>query len=87
MASDADPSSEADDASDDDSVVTVKASEAKKPGKTKQASVDTATAKTKKPGKAKQSSTKTAAAETLASIAENCDNVLDFLQAVAVKFP
>ena len=39
------------------------------------------------PGKAKQASTKTAAAETLATITDDCDDVLAFLQAVAVKSP
>ena len=54
--SDAAPSSEADEASNDDSIVTVKAPEApetKKAGKTKQASTDTAAAEAKNPGKAK----------------------------------
>ena len=55
-ASDAAPSSKADEASDDDSVVTIKTADAKKTGKTKQASVETAAAETKKPGKAKQAS-------------------------------
>ena len=40
-----------------------------------------------KPGKAKQASAKTAAAETLATITDDCDNVLAFLQDVAVKYP
>ena len=39
------------------------------------------------PGKAKQASTKTAASETLATIADACDNVLAFLQTIAVKSP
>ena len=39
------------------------------------------------PGKAKQASTKTATAVTLATIADNFDDVLAFLQAVAVKSP
>ena len=39
------------------------------------------------PGKAKQASDETAAAETLATIEDDCDNVLAFLQAVAVKYP
>ena len=37
------------------------------------------------PGKAKNASAKTAAAETLATIADDCDDVLAFLHAVAVK--
>ena len=86
-ASDADPSSEVDEASDDDSVVTIEAVEAKKPGKVKQASTKTAAAEAKNPGKAKQASAETAAAETLATIADDCDDVLAFLQAVAVKSP
>ena len=44
-------------------------------------------AEAKKPGKAKHASSKTAAAETLATIADDCDNVLAFLQAVSVKYP
>ena len=67
--------------------MTVKALEAKNPGKTNQASTETATAKAKKPGKSKQASAETAAAETLASIADDCEDVLAFLQAVAVKYP
>ena len=86
-ASDADPSSEVDEASDDDSVVTIEAVEAKKPGKVKQASTETAAAEAKNPGKAKQASAETAAAKTLATIADDCDDVLAFLQAVAVKSP
>ena len=39
-------------------------------------------AKLAKPGKAKQ-----AAAETLTTIIDDCDDVLAFLQAVAVKYP
>ena len=39
------------------------------------------------PGKAKQASVETAAARTLATIADDCDNVLAFLQAIAVKSP
>ena len=35
-----------------------------------------------KPGKAKQ-----ATAETLTTISDNCDNVLDFLQVIDVKYP
>ena len=54
-ASNADPLVEADEAIDDDSVVTIEAAEAKKPGKAKQAS-----------------------AETLATIADDCDDVLAF---------
>ena len=69
-ASDADSTSEVDEANDDDIVVTIEAEEAKA-----------------KPGKAKQASTKTATAKTLATITDDCDNVLDFLQAVAVKSP
>ena len=57
----------------------VRAAEAKKLGKTKQAFAETDAAETKKPGKAKQASAKTAAAETLASIADDCNNVLAFL--------
>ena len=68
-ASDADPSSKADETSKDDSVVTIEDKEAKKPGKVKQAS------------------TKTAADKTLATIADDCDDVLAFLQAVSVKSP
>ena len=60
-ASDADTSSKADEASNDDSVVTIKSAEAKKPGKAKQASADTATTETTNPGKAKQASAETAA--------------------------
>ena len=86
-ASDAAPPSEADEASDDDSVVTVEAPEAKKVGKTKQTSAETAAAEAKNPGKAKQAFAETAAAETLASIADNCDDPLAFLQAVEVKSP
>ena len=67
--SDADFSSEADEANDDNSVVTIEAAEAKA-----------------KPGKMKQASTKTAAVGTLAIIVDNCDDVLAFLQAVAVKY-
>ena len=75
MASDADSSSEADKANDDNSVVTIEAAEAKsKPGKAKQASSETAAAET-------------AAVETLATISDNCDDVLAFLQAVSVKSP
>ena len=92
-ASDAPPPSKADKASNDDSVVTVEAPEApeaKKAGKTKQASAKTAAAEAKNPGKAKQASAetaaaKTAAAKTLASIAVDCNDVLAFLQVVAVK--
>ena len=86
-ASDAAPSSEANEASDNNSVVTVEAAEAKNPGKTRQASAETAAAKTKNLGNAKQASAETAAAETLAYITEDCDDVLAFLQAVAVKSP
>ena len=68
-ASDADPSSEAGEASNDDSVLTFEAAEAKKPGK------------------AKQASAKTAVAEMLASTADDCDDVLAFLQTVGVKYP
>ena len=59
--------------------MTVEPPEAKKPDKTKQASAKTADAETKKPGKSKQASAKTAAAKTLASIIDDCDNVLAFL--------
>ena len=44
-------------------------------------------AEVKKPGKAKQASAKTAAAETLATITDDCDDVLAFQQAVSVKSP
>ena len=67
--------------------MTIEAVEAKKPGKVKQASTKTAAAEAKNPGKAKQASAETAAAETLATIADDCDDVLAFLQAVAVKSP
>ena len=40
-----------------------------------------------KPVKANQATAKTAAAETLATIADDCDDILAFLQAVAVKYP
>ena len=86
---DAAPPSEANEASDDDSVVTVEApetSEVKKARKSK-ASAKTPAAKAMKPGKAKQASAKTAAVETLTSFAVDCDDVLAFLQAVAVKTP
>ena len=76
---DAAPSSEAKKASDNDSVVTVEATEAKKPCKTNHASAKTVAAQTKKPGKAKQASAKTATAKTLASITEIYNNVLAFL--------
>ena len=62
------------------------ASEVKKAGKSK-ASADTPAAQAKNPGKAKQASAKTAAAKTLAFFSVDCDNVLAFLQAVAVKPP
>ena len=68
--SDAYSSSEADEASDDDSVVIIEAAEAKE-----------------KPGKAKQASAEMAAAKTLATITDDCDNVLALLQAVAVESP
>ena len=45
-APDADSLSEADEANDDDSVITIEAAEAKNPGKAKQASSETATAET-----------------------------------------
>ena len=44
-------------------------------------------AEAKNPGKAKQASAKTAATKTLAIIAEDCNGILEFLQAVAVKSP
>ena len=69
-ASDADSSSEADEANDDDIVVTIEAEEVKA-----------------KPGKAEKASAKTAATNTLATIADDCGDVLAFLQAVAVKSP
>ena len=68
-ASDADYSSEANEANEKDSVVTNEATESKA-----------------KPGKTKQSSAKTATAETFATIADNCDDVLAFLQDIAIKF-
>ena len=83
------PPSKADEASDDDSVVTVEtpeASEGKKWGKSK-ASVKTTAAEARKPGKAKQASAETAGAKTLVSFAFNCDDVLAFLQAVSVNPP
>ena len=83
------PPSEADEASDYDSVVTVEATEAsegKKSGKPK-AFADTPAAKARKLGKAKQASAEAAAAETLSPFAVNCYDVLAFLQAVAVKPP
>ena len=86
-ASDADPSSKANKASDDNSVVTIEAAKTKKPGKAKQASAKTAAAETKNLGNAKQASAETAAAKMLATIANDCDDVLAFLQAVAVKSP
>ena len=89
---DAAPTSEADEASNDNSVVKVEATEEKKSDKTKQdsdktAAVKTASSETKKPGKSKQASAEMADAEMLASIADDCDNVLAFFQAVAVKSP
>ena len=60
----------ADEANNNNSVVTIEAVESKS-----------------KPGKAKQASAKTAAAETLATITDYCDNVLAFLQSVAIKYP
>ena len=62
------------------------APEAKKARKTK-ASANTTAADLKKPGKANQASAETAAAKALASITVYCNNVLAFLQAVAVKTP
>ena len=88
-ASDTAPPSEADEASENDSVITVEAadaSEGKKSGKPK-ASADTPSTKARMLGKAKQASAETAAAETLAPFAVDCDDVLAFLQAVAVKPP
>ena len=69
-ASDAAPPSEADEASADNSIVTVRLPEAPEG---------------KKAGKTKQASAETAATDNLATIADNCDDVLVFLQAVAVK--
>ena len=86
-ASDTDPSSKADKASNNDIVVTIEAAEAKKPGKAKQASAKTAAAETENPDKAKQASTKTAVSKTLATITDDYDDVLAFLQAIAVKSP
>ena len=57
--------SEADEANNDDIVVTIEDEDAKA-----------------KPGKAMQAATK-----TLTTITEDCDNILAFLQAVAVKYP
>ena len=68
-ASDADYSNKAYEANDNDSVVTIEATESKNPGKAEQASAETA------------------AAETLSTIADNCNDVFAFLQAVAVKSP
>ena len=82
-ASDAEPPSEADEVSNDDSVVTVEAPEAsefEKAGNSK-TSAETPAAEARKPGKAKQASTETAATETLASFAVDYDDVLAFLQA------
>ena len=76
---DAAPSSETKKASVNDSVETVEATEAKQPCKTNHASAKTAAAQKKKTGKAKRASAKTATAKTLASITENCNNVLAFL--------
>ena len=61
-------------------------SKGKKSGKPK-ASANTPATKARKPGKVKQASAETAAAETLASFAVDCDDVLAFLQAIAVKYP
>ena len=69
-AKDEDSTSKADEANDNDSVVTIDAEEAKS-----------------MPGKAKQASDETAAAETLATIKNDCDDVLAFLQAVVIKSP
>ena len=77
-ASDTAPPSEADEASDDNIIIPVEATEAsenKKPGKPK-ASADTPATEAKKRGKAKQASAETAAAEMLAPFAVNCDDVL-----------
>ena len=60
------------------------ASEGKKSGKPKD-STDTPATEARKLGKAKQASAESAAAELLASFAVNCDDVLAFLQAVAMK--
>ena len=67
--------------------MTIESTEAKKPGKAKQASTETAATKTKQPDKEKQASAETASAETLATIADYFDDVLAFLQAVAIKSP
>ena len=88
-ASDTAPPSNADESSDDDSVVTVEdteASEGKKSGKPK-AYADTPATDARKLGKAKQASAETAAAEMLAPFAVDCDDVLAFLQAVTDKPP
>ena len=69
------PPSEADEAIEDYSVVTVEAtdaSEGKKSGKPK-ASADTPATEAKKLGKAKQASEETAAAEMLAPFAVDCN--------------
>ena len=87
--SDTAPPSEADEASDNDSVVTVEAPEAsedKKSGKPKASAKKPAT-EARNPEKAKQASAETAAAKTLASFEVDCDDALAFLQAVAVKSP
>ena len=83
------PPSEANEASDGDSVVTVEApeaSEGKKSRKSK-ASAETPAVEARKPVKSKQASADMAAAKTLASFTVDCDDVLAFLQAVAVKSP
>ena len=72
-ASDTAPPSKADEAGDNDSVVTVEApeaSEGKKSGKPKSSS-ETPAIEARRPGKSKQASAETAAAETLASFAVN----------------
>ena len=83
------PPSEADEASDDDRIVTVEAPEASEGKKSRKpkASSETPTTEARKPGKAKQASAETAAAETLASVAADCNDVLAFLQAIVVKSP
>ena len=89
-AMDVDSTNEVDEANDEDSVVTIDADEAKaKPDKAKpdKAKPDKAKPGKEKPGKAKQASAKKAAPGWLATIADDYDNILAFLQAVAVKSP
>ena len=88
-ASDTAPPSKANEASNDDSAVTVEAtdaSEGKKSGKPK-ASANTPATEAMKLGKANQASADMAAAETLATFTVDCNDVLAFLQAISVKYP